>query len=203
MYQLLQQTDARSEAAAGFSDCSWSSSREQHEPAETKTLQHIAASYINSLHMLYVVSSRYCKSKSLLFHLLTAGCICAGITEHIIIHTFTAISTQVLYPVIWHPELRGFVHFFSWAALCGWCILIWLLRERLVSAGRVVVTMFGRSGPFSSWQWICGFCDDNSHMVALEMCVSPEVDSYCILSAVSQGVWSFEDMWSFEGYSLN
>lgn len=91
MYQLLQQTDARSEAAAGLSDRSWSSSREQHKPAEMNMLQHIAASYINNPHMLYVVSSHYCKSKSLLFHLLTVGCISAGITEHIIIHTFIAI----------------------------------------------------------------------------------------------------------------
>lgn len=46
-------------------------------------------------------------------------------------------------------------------------VCVYLFGLSLSSAARVV-TIFGRSEPFSSWQQACGFCDDNSHMVAVE-----------------------------------
>lgn len=98
-------------------------------------------------------------------------------TKHIIIYTCIEVlyKNQVLYPVIWHAELRVFIEF----ALCGWCVHIQLLSlQRIQSHVGRVVAIFGRSGPFSSWQQACGFCDDNSHMVALKVCPSLEVESY-------------------------
>lgn len=84
--------------------------------------------------------------------------------RHIIICT----CIEVLYKIKPHNQSFDMLNWessqsFPRAALCG---------LSSIPAARAV-TIFGRSGPFSSWQQACGFCDDNSHMVALQESVHP------------------------------
>lgn len=106
----------------------------QLKPAEMKMLQHIAASYINSPHMLYVVSSHYCKSKSLLFYLLTAGSD-NRTHNYPYFHSYIKSSLITSYLTCWTERLRTFFfHGLLSAAgvyLFGFSESVWSLQAGL------------------------------------------------------------------------
>lgn len=120
----LQRTDARLKAA-GFSDCSWSSSRRKARWAEAKNMpEHIAQVLLHieniklPSHVAWGVL-KLLQRQIIALPLPSDRLHICGAHKHIIIHTFIEVlyKNQVLYPVIWHAELTVFIKFFMGRSL--------------------------------------------------------------------------------------